>query len=196
MRGIRYRRRGAQIPFDGSGLRDIQRHDSNSGVRCEERNELVLPSLSIQPVQDFEIAGPVLMSKEEQLEQDLPLDAELAVGPRVIDHEAGVPGGLVRVQAVLDRHEEAGLPRDGLLDLSMVWDLEIDRIPIDERAGHGPGAANRLRQRLLETELLQRRGRSLAQANELGELRIPGRGPPSRSARSTRGTIRRGRCRG
>src|SRR5437667_102600 len=85
MRGIRYRRRGAQIPFDGSGLRDIQRHDSNSGVRCEERNELVLPSLSIQPVQDFEIAGPVLMSREEKLGSDLPIAAERAGGPSSMD---------------------------------------------------------------------------------------------------------------
>src|SRR2546425_1948716 len=173
IRGIRLRRRGAQIPFDGLRAWRHQRHDSDSGVRCEERNELVLAPLSIQQVQDLEIAGPVLMSEEEQLEQDLPLDAELAVGPRVIDHEACVPGGLVRVQAVLDRHEETGLARDGLLDLSMVWDLEIDRVPIHERAGHGPGAANRVRQRLLEPELLQWRGRSLAQADELGELRVP-----------------------
>src|SRR3989454_2297762 len=140
IRGIRLRRRGAQIPFDGLRAWRHQRHDSDSGVRCEERNEFVLAPLSIQPVQDLEIAGPVLMSEEDQLEQDVSLDVELAVGPRVIDHEAGVPRRLVGVQAVLDRHEEAGLPRDRLGDLSLVRELEVDRIPIHERAGHRPGS--------------------------------------------------------
>src|SRR2546427_12304870 len=80
------------------------------------------------------------MSEEDQLEQDVSLDVELAVGPRVIDHEAGVSGRLVGVQAVLDRHEEAGLPRDRLGDLSVVWELEVNHIPIHEGTGHGPGS--------------------------------------------------------
>src|SRR6266446_6569459 len=84
------------------------------------------------------------MSEEDQLEKDVSLDVELAVGPRVIDHEAGVPGRLVRVQAILDRHEQAGLARDRLGDLSLVREVEVDRVPIHEWAGHGPDAANRV----------------------------------------------------
>jgi len=80
-----------------------------------------------------------MVSKEDQSKEKVPLDLELSVLSRVLDHKAGMSGGLVAHQAALDRHEETRFTTDRLRDLALVREMEVNRIPIDKGAGHGPG---------------------------------------------------------
>src|SRR5947199_4624296 len=80
-----------------------------------------------------------MVSEEDQPKEQVPFDLELPVLSRVLDHKVGVSGGLVAHQAALDRHEETRFPSDRLRDLALVREMEVNRIPIDKGAGHGPG---------------------------------------------------------
>src|SRR2546428_12186435 len=48
-------------------------------------------------------------------------------------------GVWVAREAVLDRHEQTRFPSDRLPDFASVREVEVNRIPIDERARHGNG---------------------------------------------------------
>src|SRR3989442_9028612 len=132
--------RGAQIPFDVlPRVRRRQDRDSHLRVGGEERNEFCLAAFTIQTVQDFEVTRPVMVSEENQPKEEVAFDLELPALSRVLDHKVGVSGGPVAHQAALDRHEETRFPTDCLRNLALVREMEVNRIPIDKGAGHGPG---------------------------------------------------------
>src|SRR3989442_5449909 len=59
--------RGAQIPFDGASPDAPYKWDRDSHLRVggKERNEFFLVPFAIQAIQDFEVTGPVMVSKED-----------------------------------------------------------------------------------------------------------------------------------